>query len=58
MVFRPDSQQLVEKGWAKEACDKKKHDPLYCYNTLGRVVCHTAPLKDQERLSNYYGPKP
>ncbi|WP_010299232.1 hypothetical protein [Candidatus Odyssella thessalonicensis] len=58
MVFRPDSEALVKKGWAKQPHDQKEPEPLYCYHSLGHNVCHSAPLDSQSRLENYYGPRP
>lgn len=58
MPFRPDSQALVKKGWAKYPLGQADPEPIYCYNTLGYTDCYSAPLDDQSRLSGYYGPKP
>lgn len=58
MPFRPNSEQLVTKGWAKQPVSQEDPEPLYCYRTLAQNVCYTAPLDDQSRLSAYYGPKP
>ncbi|MBW8308452.1 MAG: hypothetical protein K0M45_02225 [Candidatus Paracaedibacteraceae bacterium] len=58
MVFRPNSEELVKNGWADQPCQQKDPPPLYCYNTLGHKVCHSAPLEDQTRLQSYYGPRP
>lgn len=57
-AFRPNSEELVQLGWAKQPKCQKTPEPLYCYDTLGRTVCHSAPLDDQSRLSGHYGPKP
>jgi hypothetical protein len=58
LVFRPNSEDLVKNGWADQPSHQKEPTPLYCYNTLGHKVCHSAPLDDQRRLQNYYGPRP
>ena len=58
MPFRPDSQELVKKGWAKQPKNQADPDPIYCYNTLAGKDCYAAPLDEQSRLSGYYGPKP
>ena len=58
MPFRPDSETLVKKGWARNPSCQPDPEPLYCYNSLGQKVCHTAPLDDQRRLNGYYGPRP
>ncbi len=58
MPFRPDSEELVKKGWARQPQDQADPKPIYCYNTLARKDCYTVPLDDQSRLSGYYGPKP
>ncbi len=59
MVMRPDSEQLVKRGWAKYPKEQRIPDPLYCYSTLADKVCHSYP-RDTEtnRLSGYYGPEP
>ena len=57
-ALRPNSEELVKLGWAKHPDCPGRPEPLYCYETLGYPVCHSAPLNDQSRLSNYYGPKP
>lgn len=57
-AFRPDSEELVQLGWAKQPKCPKTPEPIYCYETLGRTVCHSAPLDDQSRLSGHYGTKP
>lgn len=57
-AFRPNSEELVKMGWARQPDSQKAPHPLYCYETLGQTVCHSAPLADQSRLSNYYGPRP
>ncbi|WP_156962155.1 hypothetical protein [Candidatus Paracaedibacter symbiosus] len=56
--LRPNSEDLLKLGWAKQPKCPKEPTPLYCYETLGRTVCHSAPLDNQNRLSGYYGPKP
>lgn len=58
LPFRPDSEDLVKNGWANQPSEIKEPDPLYCYHTLGHKTCHSAPLNDQSRLENYYGPRP
>jgi len=50
MPFRPDSETLVKKGWARNPSCQPEPEPLYCYNSLGHKVCHSAPLDDQQRL--------
>lgn len=57
-LLRSDSEDLVKQGWAKHPKCPKTPTPLYCYETLGRTVCHSAPLDSQSRLSGYYGPNP
>ncbi len=59
MIFRPTSEQITTQGWAKDDPHKKHQPPLYCYNTLGETVCHTAPRQGgNKRLRGYYGPTP
>lgn len=58
VIFRPDSEQLVMKGWAKQPKHQAEPEPIYCYNTLAFKDCYAAPLEEQNRLSGYYGPKP
>ena len=37
----------------------EKHEPVYCYQNLGGVVCHQKPnFDDERRLVNFYGPAP
>lgn len=34
-------------------------DPVYCYESIGKVQCYREPYhRDQRRLVNYYGPHP
>ncbi len=56
--FRPDSAELLKLGWAKQPKCPKTPEPVYCYETLGHPVCHSAPLESQSRLNSYYGPQP
>lgn len=56
--FRPNSEELLKLGWAKQPDPPKIPDPIYCYETLGQPVCHSAPLATQSRLNSYYGPQP
>jgi hypothetical protein len=56
--LRPDSAELVKLGWAKQPKCPKVPEPVYCYETLGHSVCHSAPLESQSRLNSYYGPQP
>ena len=59
LVYRPNSDMLREKGWAKYTPRDVYPAPLYCYNTLGDKVCRPYPLPGQEpRLSGFYGPEP
>lgn len=58
MIFRPDSEQIVRKGWARQPENQAEPSPLYCYHSLGQNDCYSAPLEKQDRLSGYYGPKP
>lgn len=58
MIFRPDSEELVKKGWAKQPKHQADPEPIYCYNTLALKDCYAAPLDEQNRLAGYYGPKP
>jgi len=35
------------------------HEPVYCYQSIGKVVCFNEPYhRDADRLVNYYGPHP
>lgn len=34
-------------------------EPVYCYQSLGGVVCHEKPnFRDERRMVNYFGPAP
>jgi len=34
-------------------------EPVYCYQSLGNVVCHEKPnFHDERRMVNYFGPAP
>lgn len=59
MIVRPDSEALNTKGWARQPRTPKHPEPLYCYKTLGDVMCYPNPQYGlDKRLSGYYGPKP
>lgn len=56
LLFAPDSQKIVQKGWAENP-PPKAIEPVYCYHTLADKVCHKRPLEGEEkRLSGYFGP--
>ena len=50
--FRPTSDELLTTNWAPDPDDprrsKKEKQQLYCYRTLGEVVCYTESLGDSE----------
>lgn len=51
-AFRPTSDELLATNWAPNPEDPRRspHEkqPLYCYRTLGEVVCYTESLGDSE----------
>ena len=57
-TLRPTSEELVTSGNARreyKLCPR----PLYCYKTLGHVMCYTKPcLESNDRISGYYGQHP
>jgi hypothetical protein len=51
-VFRPTSDELLTSGWAPNPDDpvrkKSEKKQLYCYRTLGEIVCYPESLGDSE----------
>ncbi len=47
--FKPDSETIVKKSWAKRA-KQSSPDPLYCYSSLGDYACYKQPQKDQQEI--------
>ncbi|MHA1558758.1 MAG: hypothetical protein ACTSXG_03010 [Alphaproteobacteria bacterium] len=56
---KPTSQEIIESGWAKHVSydTKYKQRSLYCYTTLGNIVCYKKPLKGAEDRLIKYGAK-
>ncbi len=50
-AYRQNSQEILSRDWAKSERFEEQ-DPMYCYRTLGDVVCYNNPLPKEhlERL--------
>ena len=58
-------QQVLNSGWLLDEEDVgvaealSAASPVYCYGTIGKGDCHSAPLSDSgNRLVGYQGPPP
>ncbi len=55
--FQLTEQSALSLGWL--APRAQAAEPIYCYRSLAKPVCHSWPQKDQERrLVGFYGPSP
>ena len=43
----PDAADIREAAW-REPVETPQSEPRYCYRTLARVDCHSAPLPGQD----------
>jgi predicted small lipoprotein YifL len=55
--LKPDSEKIQKKGWARHKEEKLSEPPLYCYRTLGEIMCYKNPIKEREDLL-IVNPKP